>query len=49
MFPRISYFVWEEWVLLPGSVVLIGSELLQGIFVVPLVLVPGSLYITSFG
>lgn len=49
MFPRISYFVREEWVLLPGSVVLIGSESLQGIFVVPLVLVPGSLYITSFG
>lgn len=49
MFPRISYFVLEEWVLLPGSVVLIGSELLQGIFLVPLVLMPGSLYITSVG
>ena len=49
MFPRISYFVPEEWVLLPGSLVLIGSDLLQGAFVVPSVLMLGSLYVTSVG
>lgn len=30
MFPRISYFVPEEWAQLAGTVALTGSGLLQG-------------------
>lgn len=45
MFPRISYFVPEEWAQLAGSMALFGSNLLQGKFTVLPVLMPGSPYI----
>lgn len=45
MFPRVSYSVPEEWAQLSGSMVLIGSNLLQGKFAVPPILVLGNPYI----